>query len=353
MKNEVIFRLSKLCLPMLLVDETSINFDGLTRSDLQVDTIQRLWAGMGHIYRVSYGAHSFVIKHICPPPIDKQSYGDRRKALSYEVEAAFYKTLAQLLIDEHDLALPRPLHVEQHFDAKLGRQEIIICMSYVDSSRARQGSEKDYIRAVLTWLATLHASHWGEECVDEIVEQVGLQKQGSYWYLDTRPDEHDNMPSKGWEGRLKRAARAIDSRLTRDDMQCLIHGDAKDANVMMTDSGSVVMCDFQYLGKGPPTKDLAYFFYTAVDVKNETETLQYYLHELSGMLPADATPPTLAQVQESLDLAFCDFTRFMSGWGYWGGNMENRVRAVLDRLDNGKDLGSEEAYEAAMHREFG
>jgi hypothetical protein len=33
--------------------------------------------------------------------------------------------------------------------------------------------------------------------------------------------------------------------------------------------------------------------------------------------------------------------------------MQERVTAVLDRLDCGKDLGSEEAYEAAVQREFG
>jgi hypothetical protein len=356
MKNEAILRLSKLCLPMLLDKNTSdYNMDGLTSSDLQVDTIQRLWAGMGHIYRVSHKhePRSFVIKHICPPPTAKQPFGDRRKAVSYEVEAAFYKSLAQKLFSEHDLALPKPLHVEHHFDEKHGRHEIIICMSHVDSSRTRHGSEKDYMHSVLTWLATLHASYWGEERVDAIVDQVGLQPQGSYWYLDTRPDEHDSMPSKGWEGRLKRAARAIDNRLKRDEMHCLIHGDAKDANVIITESGKVFMCDFQYVGKGPPTKDLAYFFCTAVDVKKEAEALQFYLAELSKRLPADTTPPTMPQLQDSLELAYCDFTRFMSGWGYWGGNMEDRVRAILDRLDNGQDLGTEEAYEAAMQREFG
>ena len=58
------------------------------------------------------------------------------------------------------------------------------------------------------------------------------------------------MPRKGWEGRLKLAARAIDERLRRDEMQCCIHGDAKDANMLFHSdddgSGGVSMYDFQY-----------------------------------------------------------------------------------------------------------
>jgi serine/threonine protein kinase len=225
-------------------------------------------------------------------------------------------------------------------------------MEHIKSSKANF-NEKEYIRAVLKWLATLHASYWGDERVDTIVEESGLQQQGSYWYLDTRPDEHGSMPNHGWEGRLKRAARAIDNRLKRDSMQCLIHGDAKDANVMVTDDGDVVMCDFQYCGKGPPSKDLAYFFCSSVNAKDEGAALQFYLDELTKRLPPGAQAPTIAELIDSLELAYADFTRFMSGWGYWGGNMEGRVKRLLDRLDGGKDLGSEEAYEAAMHREFG
>jgi aminoglycoside phosphotransferase (APT) family kinase protein len=349
MKTTEILRLAHTCLPQL----TSVNDTAVHESDLQVKSLCRLWGGMGHIYRVTHtnDGTSFIVKHITPPPLAQQSFGDRRKAVSYDVEANFYKHLAAILVDTHGLTIPRPLHVECN-DTKQNSKQITICMTFVESQR-KNLPEKEYNEAVLTWLATLHASYWGDTAVDEIVEKVGLNPIGSYWYLDTRPDEHANMPSKGWEGRLKRAARAIDGRLQRDSMQCLIHGDAKDANVIVTADEKIFMCDFQYCGKGPPTRDLAYFLCTSANVKSETEALSFYLNELTLRLPPGVTPPTLGELQESLELAYCDFCRFMSGWGYWGGNVEGRVKAVLDKLDGGKDLGSEEAYEAAVMREFG
>lgn len=40
-------------------------------------------------------------------------------------------------------------------------------------------------RAVLSWLARMHAEYWGSRA-DAAVSQGGLQPQGCYWYLDTR-----------------------------------------------------------------------------------------------------------------------------------------------------------------------
>lgn len=347
MKSSEVVRLAKLCLPQL----TDSDVSNITSSDLNVKSLCRLWAGMGHLYLVTHtnqNPSSFVIKYITPPALAKQSFGDRRKAISYDVEANFYENLAQDLVNSHCLHLPTPLHVEHNENHK-GRQ-IIICMSYIEDKPKRL-RDKEYIQAVLEWLATLHASYWG--MADEIVKKVGLQPMGSYWHLATRPDEHANMPNQGWEGRLKRAARALDSRLQRDKMQCLIHGDAKDANVMVTADNRVAMCDFQYCGKGPPTKDLAYFFCSSVEESDEKDALSFYLKELDARLPEHAERPSLEELEESLELAYSDFYRFMSGWGYWGRNMEYRVKALLDRLDGGKDLGSEEAYEIAVMRKFG
>jgi len=68
--------------------------------------------------------------------------------------------------------------------------------------------------------------------------------------------------------------------------------------------------------------------------------------------PHVAEPPSFSHLRDSLELAYCDFCRFMSGWGYWGrmSAIQSRVRATLDKLDGGKDLGSESAYDEAIRR---
>jgi aminoglycoside phosphotransferase (APT) family kinase protein len=50
------------------------------------------------------------------------------------------------------------------------------------------------------------------------------------------------MPDQGWEGRLRLAAKAIDWRLRVDgEMQTVIHGDAKGANMLIADDNVVQM----------------------------------------------------------------------------------------------------------------
>jgi aminoglycoside phosphotransferase (APT) family kinase protein len=408
MKKKEILRLVQLCLPKLSSDGDDNNEQQTCHihdeSDIHVSSICSLWSGMGHIYKVQLPASStpaasvaaaaaasggrqqaakkattLVIKHVAAPRSNKDlSFGDRRKADSYQVEANFYDKLATrlLMIQQHPLCrVPSPYLVLR--DAGKGKNEIVICMSYVESNAKDVVSDDDEaVQAVLTWLASFHAAYWGSVAVDAIVDETGMQKQGSYWHLDTRPDEHAAMPSTGWQGRLKRASKAIDGHLKNNDkMQCLIHGDAKDANVLYTRNVNtkklqVTMCDFQYVGKGPPTKDLAYYFISSVSPENEDRALEFYLRELTQRLNAKKSasaststtsaapppPPTMHELKASMDLAYCDFYRFMCGWGFWGadGNTgQERVKRILDRLDGGKDLGSEEAYEEAVRREYG
>ena len=124
-------------------------------------------------------------------------------------------------------------------------------MSLLKGSPGYCGDD-DSIHAVLSWLSTLHAATWGSKA-DEYVKQQLVQPIGSYWHLDTRPNEHNAISNRGWEGRLKLAARAIDERLKRDSMQCCIHGDAKDANMLFDGKGGVSMYDLQYCGRAPPS----------------------------------------------------------------------------------------------------
>ena len=340
-------RLSRECVPKMIENEDlPADFDlDLNERDLIVKDVCRLWAGMGYIYDVTIRGHyHFIVKHIVPPPKRSRSFGDQRKAASYEVEANFYRHVAPMLITGHNLSIPAPYHVENNSD-----KTITICMSRLEGSPGYL-SDDDKIHAALKWMATLHAATWGK--ADELVEEKGLQPIGSYWHLDTRPSEHDSMPRRGWEGRLKRAARAIDERLKRDSMQCVVHGDLKDANMLFSND-SVGIYDFQYCGKAPPTVDLAYFFCVAVG-DTDDGCLEFYHNQLVCILvDKKIKPPTFEQLKESLSIAFCDFQRFMSGWGNWGSDISHHVIGVLDTLDHGSMLSSEDAYREAMIKHFG
>ena len=162
------------------------------------------------------------------------------------------------------------------------------------------------------------------------------------------------MPKVGWEGRLKRCAKALDNRLKQEPMQTIIHGDCKSANMMFAKDGQPLLYDFQYCGKAPPTKDLAYFIVVAsAGGPGCTGLVDSYYLELTRQLKSRGiTTPTRAAVDVALDLSYCDLGRWMSGWGWWGHDLQHKIEGVLGRLDGGQILSSEAAYGEALAREF-
>jgi len=225
-------------------------------------------------------------------------------------------------------------------------------------------SDSASAEAFLCWLARLHATYWGHRSVKACSDEDGgrLQRQGCYWHLDTRPEEHRELRgSSGWLRRLGLAARAIDIRLKKDPFQTVCHGDAKGANIMyaMSDAGEIVpqVYDFQYCGRGAATKDLAYFLNVEVlpGATEELRLLKFYYAELSRLLEAvDEPVPSFESLLISFELALCDWRRFsevgLGGWGDSGAN--RRVEKVLDELDGGRVLATEAAYEEAMEASY-
>jgi hypothetical protein len=210
----------------------------------------------------------------------------------------------------------------------------ILCLSVLENA-----PNEDYYELVLEWLAQFHAATWQQDF-------DSLQKVATYWHLDTRPDEWERLSSRGWEGRLKRAARAIDEFLKEEtSIQSCVHGDAKDANVMW-DGDKVAMCDFQYVGRGCPLKDLCYFL-CSNGVADDESYVDLYYQKLCDKL-TETPPPSRKEFDVVLELCYCDYLRFMCGWGQWGSDITARVIKTLDKLDGGKALGSEEAYREAI-----
>ncbi|KAL7558542.1 hypothetical protein ACA910_008132 [Epithemia clementina (nom. ined.)] len=142
------------CLPQLLVRDGDNHASkvpppttGLESKDsVKLRKMCRLWQD-GYIYQVDLwnGRYKFVIKHVAVPPSrNRQSFGDRRKAGSYLVEANFYGNLAAPLIQNHGIQLPLPYLVE-HGPAS---GEITICMSLLEGTSIDM-SKPDDVKSAL------------------------------------------------------------------------------------------------------------------------------------------------------------------------------------------------------------
>ena len=374
---------------------------------VEVSHVQRLWGGMGAVLEAHASTGSgvsakLIIKHICSWGEMALSFADERKRVSYCCESKFFEALAGELRQAAGCSVPAGLLVDRSSDGTINVVMSKMPGQPYSSTRAAPQEEKAALRAAasgaisdleseesdepdnnhdsigaaetataVAFLARMHAQTWRPRA-DAAVAQ-GLQPQGSYWYLDTRPHELEAMlPKTGWEGRLRRAAKAIDQRLKEDPNQCIIHGDTKADNMSFDDDvvGGVSMCDFQYCGRGNPMKDLAYLLCCAADAgcsaaSSEKYLGQYHTHLCTALTGRGAEPPSLVTLQASLDLAYVDLCRWMCGCeavhpgddsrGYWGdvSSLQSTVRDVLQRIDGGaEDLGSEEAYREAVWRAF-
>ena len=295
-----------------------------------VETLQELWSGYGRILRIELAdgtTKTVIAKHVKAPAAARHPRGwnsdlsHERKVVSYQVETAFYRTFASQC-DRH-CRVPTFLAYEEHGG------ETLILLEDLDAAGypARLASvEWRHIEICLRWLAHFHATFMGSS-------PLGLWKTGTYWHLETRPEELeilDDLP-------LKNAARAIDQRLSDATHQTLVHGDAKLANFCFADDGSLVAAvDFQYAGGGCGMKDVAYFASSCMNEteceRNESRLLDTYFSALEEALetlqPALDPSPILTEWTELYPVAWTDFHRFLKGWspGHW------KITAYSERL---------------------
>lgn len=165
------------------------------------------------------------------------------------------------------------------------------------------------IRACLSWLAHFHALFLG-------VTPEGLWPVGTYWHLETRPDELEAMDDL----ELKAAAGDIDRVLNECHFKTIVHGDAKLANFCFSRSGlEVAAVDFQYVGGGCGMKDVVYFLGSCMDErecgKRVPELLDHYFTELKAFVHKDVNFNALEKEwREMFAFAWTDFNRFLHGW---------------------------------------
>lgn len=303
----------------------------------EVGVVQELWSGYGAIVR--YGVEgsareSVIVKRVAPPSSGAHPRGwntdrsHRRKLESYQVEARWYENYSGRC--GAGCRVPECLAVEREGAGVLLLLEDLDASGFAERRKVVTPAE---LRACLRWLARFHATFLGSAA-------EGLWDCGTYWHLDTRPDELERLETE--DPALFAAAGAIDARLKASPYQTLVHGDAKLANFCFPpDGGPVAAVDFQYVGRGCGMKDVAYFIGSCFG-QEECERqapafLDVYFGELQNALnerKLDVDGPALeADWRVLYPLAWTDFHRFLKGWspGHWKihGYSERLAREVV------------------------
>lgn len=295
-------------------------------------TLQSLWSGYGSIDRyglVCASRDTVIVKHVRLPDEGKHPRGwnthlsHERKLRSYEVETSWYERWASRS-DEH-CRIPHCLGILHQND------EVIMVLEDLDASGfalRRSRVDDTEMQLCLSWLAHFHGKFMGEQ-------PTSLWDIGTYWHLDTRPDEHSVMP----ESNLKQAASELDRRLNEAPFQTFVHGDAKLANFCFSEErNAVAAVDFQYIGGGCGMKDVAYFIGSCLDESEcerwESPLLDAYFGYLRQALtryqPAIDADAVEAAWRPLYAVAWTDFYRFLQGWspGHW------KIHSYSERLAN-------------------
>lgn len=331
----------------------------------QIEIIQELWSGYGQIVRVRLldaslsGAdyaksNTVIVKHVAPPESRDHKYGwtgdnsHRRKLRSYDNETNWYRNASQYCSS----AFRVPELIGADVDAKGGgvaSKNWLLVLEDLDAAgfdlRRRRVTDSQ-LDACISWLANFHATFLYDAFDPSKVspsEQYQLWPIGTYWHLDTRPDELEVMEA----GPLKQAAQKIDAALSGARFQTLVHGDAKLANFCFAADDKVAAVDFQYVGGGCGMKDLAYFISSCFRddecERREKEILDSYFRQLEIALGSrtDAKrsavkPVSFACIEEEwrtlYSVAWADFYRFLAGWspGHW--KMHGYSKRVTDSV---------------------
>lgn len=278
-----------------------------------IEKLQSLWSGYGGIYRVDlegYRAPSVIVKFIELKGSKDHPRGwatdisHERKLKSYAVETEWYEQYSALLSD--DIKIPQLLFSERKEDVQLLAMEDL-SESYPN---LKSHCTLNEVFAVVKWFAGFHARFLG-------TKPEGLWSVGTYWHLDTRPDEYNAMEDSS----LKTNAYKIEAALNNATFQTIVHGDAKVANFCFsTDNKKVAAVDFQYVGGGVGVKDLAYFIGSCLDEHEcelyEDAILDFYFEQLLShtelvLQEKDALEKEWRQLYA---VAWADFNRFLLGW---------------------------------------
>lgn len=298
------------------------------------ELVQSLWSGYGELkrYKLKGGKYpSVIVKHIQLPKRSNHSRGwntdlsHQRKLTSYQVESTWYEHYTKLT--DSDCRVPQSYYIEK------GGNELLLIMEDLNAAGfyirlTPDNVDLGQVKNCLTWLAHFHAKFMN-------TKPDGLWSIGTYWHLDTRPDEWKRMENIP----LKKAARGIDERLNKATYQTMVHGDAKLANFCFGSTYRVAAVDFQYVGRGCGMKDVAYLISSCLDEvdceKHESQLLAHYFKELQVSLPNRIDYQLVKnEWSELYKYAWADFYRFLDGWspGHW--KMHDYSKRITQQVIN-------------------
>tara|TARA_B100001057_G_scaffold480235_1_gene552861 strand:+ start:859 stop:1836 length:978 start_codon:yes stop_codon:yes gene_type:complete len=300
--------------------------------------VQNLWSGYGGIQKIALKGANFpsvIVKHIQPgrgshPRGWNTDLSHQRKLKSYQIETNWYAS-------QKNKARNNLARIPVCYGTKKEEGEVLLVLEDLDASgfagRRSSVNETEW-QACLRWLAAFHSENLN-------LEPEGLWTNGTYWHLETRPDELQRLDDQA----LKVSAATIDRILKDCQYQTLVHGDAKLANFCFSLDGSqVAAVDFQYVGGGCGMKDLAYFvgscFRDDESEKMERAILDFYFAEIDGFLTGMGSEVRGDQLEADwrpmYRVAWADFHRFMKGWspGHWklSDYSERVTREVIQEL---------------------
>lgn len=281
-------------------------------------TIQTLWSGYGEIVRIHLEGcerTSVIVKHVKFPQETAHPSGwntDRshqRKVRSYQVETHWYQNYTT----NDRCRVPECLAAGSY-----GDEQVIVLedLDVAGFDERRDNVTDAEIKTCLSWLANFHALFLG-------ADPDGLWPIGTYWHLDTRPDELEAMTDQ----KLKKSAGEIDRILNSCRFKTIVHGDAKLANFCFSGAGThkVAAVDFQYVGGGCGMKDVIYFLGSCMNEsqceKRVPGLLDFYFSELETAVGSSATAVGQVNIKEleaewrdMFAFAWTDFHRFLLGW---------------------------------------
>ncbi len=277
------------------------------------ETIQTLWSGYGELVRLRFETKSIIVKHVKLPKQTSHPRGwdtdisHQRKVHSYQVETAWYQNFSSP--SDERCRIPKGLKCFQNKNEWLIVMEDLQESGFTDTTYE---ADDTHLVSCLRWLANFHAKYMG-------VKSDVLWESGTYWHLETRPDELKALKDK----ELKEYASLIDKELKSAKYQTIVHGDAKLANFCFSsDASRCAAVDFQYVGQGCGMKDVIYFISSAVEPEDcenmEAKLLDIYFKELRTALeyyqPNINAQELEKEYRDLFVIAWADFQRFIKGW---------------------------------------